>query len=157
LYRKQHTEQTHRRRPPPPQVTITLEELPRATRSLLLSISNFGGGGFRRVATLQARLLAPARGSAGGGKGGGGKEPPRVLLHCRLSSEEGADEGLTQAAMLKLYKELSDGAFAAWAAAGVADVRALEAEPGAKDLLKGILDARKQVGFGLGGRVVLFC
>jgi hypothetical protein len=47
------------------QVTITMAELPRATRSLLLSILNFGGGGFKRVATLQARLLLPGGGAKG--------------------------------------------------------------------------------------------
>lgn len=42
-----------------PQVTVTLGELPKAARSLLLTISNFGGGGLKRVASLQARLLLP--------------------------------------------------------------------------------------------------
>ena len=40
-------------------MTITLADLPRAARSLLLTVSNFGGGGLKRVATLQAQLLTP--------------------------------------------------------------------------------------------------
>jgi len=119
-----------------PQVTITLDELPRATRSLLLSLSNFGGGGFKRIATLQARLLVP----------GEAKGKDKVLVHCRLNSAEGADETLTQVVMLKLYKELSDSAFEAWAASGTVDVGSLAKGMGAKDLLRSILEARKQVG-----------
>jgi hypothetical protein len=51
--------------PASPKVTVTLAELPRATRSVLLTVSNYGGGGLRRAATLQARLLLPGAGGKG--------------------------------------------------------------------------------------------
>lgn len=44
-------------------MTVTLAELPKAARTLMLTVSNFGGGGLKRVASLQARLMLP-----GGGK-----------------------------------------------------------------------------------------
>jgi hypothetical protein len=84
-----------------------------------------------------------------------------------MNSGEGADEALTQVALLKLYRELPDSAFSIWARAAkeageVAGVSAggiaagaggLAAAPGAKELLKEVLEGRKQVGGGWGRRV----
>lgn len=38
------------------QVHLTLPELPPGTRAMLLSMSNFGGGGFKNIKSLQVRL-----------------------------------------------------------------------------------------------------
>jgi hypothetical protein len=37
------------------QVHLTLPELPPGTRAMLLSMSNFGGGGFKNIKSLQVR------------------------------------------------------------------------------------------------------
>jgi hypothetical protein len=66
-------------------------------------------------------------------------------VQCRLDSAEGADEALTQAALLKVYKDLPDGAFAAWAATGAAGAAALAESPGARDVLASILEDRRKV------------
>ncbi|WIA43924.1 hypothetical protein OEZ86_010328 [Tetradesmus obliquus] len=114
-------------------VHLTLPELPPGTRAMLLSMSNFGGGGFKNIKSLQARLvLAEPEQQAKEGEGQeaagdeaeeeeapkpvnkGPKPPPKVLVHYRFDSVQGADGHLSQLLMLKLYKEYPDSAFAVW-------------------------------------------
>lgn len=53
-------------------VSISLGALPAEAHSLVVSMANFGGSGFKRVRSLQLRLLR----CAAGGKGGAGAAAP---------------------------------------------------------------------------------
>ncbi|KAF6261919.1 hypothetical protein COO60DRAFT_1678673 [Scenedesmus sp. NREL 46B-D3] len=159
-------------------VHLSLPELPPGARAMLLSMSNFGGGGFKNVKSLQARLvLAEPEQQHMGGEGQeaaadeatdeeapkpkkkGPKQQPKVLLHYRFDSVQGADGHLSQLLLLKLYKEYPDSAFAVWEQQQVPGIAALlggsaaaaaggaggAAPERAKEVLQQVLATRKKL------------
>lgn len=91
---------------------LELAEIPPDVRTMVLVVSNYDPeAGFTRVRAVRARLQDV---SAGEGEG-----QARCLADYGMLSKYGADKGVTQVVLLKLYKEYEDSAFNMFKAAGV--------------------------------------
>ncbi|KXZ43972.1 hypothetical protein GPECTOR_76g793 [Gonium pectorale] len=152
-------------------VYIDLPDLPADVRSMVLLVTNYDEEqGFTRVRTVRARLVdvtageAPLPGSkaalaaaaaaaaaaAEGGEGAAAAaqppNPEKLLADFSVLSKYEADKGVTQVALLKLYKEYRDSAFNVFRGAGVDDAGTFVSQEPETVLtqLKAYLEATKQ-------------